>query len=1022
MQGREADLLYGLLAHRLYFVTEVQLAESVSELRSNPGRDMAGILRERGHVRDAEAQIVHSATIAHLRTHGEAAEALRRIEMPRAVIAAWNGHRNNPSTAETLVMPPRSGLPAPPTAITMVAGPGGGTAQPAGEVKPVVMTQPADRKYVLGEEIGRGGVGRVVEAKDTDIDRTVALKLVLEDAPAEALERFRWEGKITGRLEHPNIVPVHEVGVLPATKEVFVAMKRIVGRDMLAVIHDGTWKLRRLVEAFRDVCRAVAYAHSKGVVHRDLKPANVMLGDFGEVLLVDWGLARLLSEPEKRMKPLARSTTRKVRRVGDAKASKLTMEGQVLGTPSYMPPEQAMGMLDRIDERSDVYSLGAILYEILARCPPFEDPNPWDVVRMVTTEEPKPPSIWQNCPSELEAICLKCLKKSRRERYQTASEVATEIDAYLEGTKERERREKLADEQAGRAEAEIGKWHKLEKESAEAAEKSRAMMEEVKAHDPLAKKKELWELQDRAKALERQALRAFADADAALTSALSNVAHHANARRLKAAMYWEKFLEAEDAGDERAALLHRQVVERHDDGPFTEKLRGDGTIAVRARAYPCRCLEEGRRVKPEELNVHGYHPWSGRMLAMKGSEGMRALEPGEALKLKVHAASCAPEAVAGARVWAFRYVEMDRALIPVTVGAGKPRISESVLNQLFGDSPYRPRGGGQYLGETPIEKRAWAMGSWLLIVAAEGYAAQSVPVFVGRQQDLETSVTLYSPVELPAGFCAVATGAFPYQVRKAGARSAGVTPGVRDIDDFLLGRHSVTCREYLDFLNDMHRTAPDEAARRVPRPSDEGGAYWPLLAKGYVIPTAKWIAAARPEDAARAGRLRSAPCDWEEDWPAVSISWEDAAAYARWAALREGRLIHLPHEEQWEKAGRGPDGREFPWGNHFDAMRCNCSETHSDGLRPVVVDQFPSDESPYGVREMAGNARDWCLNDPGGRRYRDWRVARGGMWHATGGNASPMRRFGFVPTYLEPGQGVRVAAAVRLTDGGKDRG
>ncbi|MEK7466760.1 MAG: protein kinase [Planctomycetota bacterium] len=1009
LAGRDADLLFGLLALRLTFVTEEQLVVAINELVRHPTRDFPSQLREKAGLDDERIQAVHAATIAHLK-EGEAAEALKKIEAPRKVMEAWKGFLAHPSSADTLLMPASKGNTNPPTGQPLR----GSMDAPIGN-RSVVMTQPSDKKYILGDELGRGGIGRVVEALDTDIERKVALKLVLEDAPAEALERFRWEGRITGRLEHPNIVPVHEVGVLPITKEVFVAMKRIHGKDMLQVIRDGNWKQRRLIEAFRDVCQGMAYAHSKGVVHRDLKPANIMLGEFGEVLIVDWGLARLLSEKEHRGPVRPKQTTRKIRKLGqagEARSSKLTMEGQVLGTPSYMPPEQALGKLDEVDQRSDVYALGAILYEILALTPPFEDENPWEVIRMVTSKEVKPPSLWMDCPPELEVICLKSLSKAKADRYPSAAELASEVEAYLEGTKERERREKLANEQVEKAKAEIEKWAKSDAESRKVQDEARTLAEEVKAHAPLAKKKELWELQDRALALERQGLRAFAEADGALTSALSNVPLMKEARAMKAQMYWQRFLEEEANGDERSALLHRQVVERHDDGLFAARLRGDGSLAVKTQAYACRCLEAGRRVKPDDLIVMGYHPWSGRMPSVKGTEGMRERETESPQTLKVHSAACRQEPVTGAKVWAYRYVEMDRALVPVTVGAGKPKVPETALNEMFGNSPGRPRGSGQFLGTTPIEKRAWPMGSWLLVIVAEGRAPLALPVSVGRQEELSVNATLFDEAERVAGFLPISAGPFPFQLGKTASPSAGVRAGVRVLDDFFLARLQVTCGEYVAFLNSIH---PTEALKRAPRPADGAAPYWPKTPEGWVVPTTEWLSKPRQGVIADDCRLRHAQADWAEDWPVLSVTWNDAMAYAWWASQKSGRLLCLPHEEQWEKAGRGPDGRPYPWGANFDAVRCNCGETFSDGMTPTPVEEFATDDSPYAIRGMAGNGREWCLNDPGGRRYRDWRIARGGTWNAAGGNVSLLRRFGWVATYLEPGQGFRLSAVVRLS-------
>ncbi|NUN50024.1 MAG: serine/threonine protein kinase, partial [Candidatus Brocadiae bacterium] len=337
------------------------------------------------------------------------------------------------------------------------------SADPQPQRQPLPSPSPlAVPRYELGAEIGAGGLGQVVEATDTSIGRQVALKLLVRDADEDLLRRFRWEGRITGRLEHPNIVPVHELGALPGNGQAYICMKRIVGRNMKEVIRSGAWKPRRLVEALRDVCRAVAYAHSRGVIHRDLKPANVMLGDFGEVLVVDWGIARLAGEEElARMAPVSPA-----RPSGDPEARGGTQAGMVFGTPSYMSPEQAMGQADQVDERSDVYSLGATLYEILAGVPPYDAESDLEIMEKVVLADLKPPSEVRSCPPDLESICLQAMARRREDRYGSVAELGGDIESYLEGTKEAERRERLAHEQLARAREQLDLSAHLQAESA----------------------------------------------------------------------------------------------------------------------------------------------------------------------------------------------------------------------------------------------------------------------------------------------------------------------------------------------------------------------------------------------------------------------------------------------------------------------------------------------------------------------------------------------------------------------------
>jgi serine/threonine protein kinase len=287
-------------------------------------------------------------------------------------------------------------------------------------------------RYTLSRLHATGGIGRVWLAHDAGLGRDIALKeLRPERADNPAVwARFVKEAQVTGQLEHPGIVPIYELGRRPEDQQPFYTMRFVRGRTLAeatAAYHKrrasgeaGPLELRELLTAFVGVCNAVAYAHSRGVLHRDLKPQNVVLGDYGEVVVLDWGLARLVGQAEGEAVPLEVSAE------GEADA---TVQGQVLGTPAYMAPEQAEGRLDLLGPTTDVYGLGAILYEILAGQPPFAGPETTAVLRLVIHEAPLRPGA--GAPAALEAVCLKALAKQPAERYDTAKDLAGEVQRWL---------------------------------------------------------------------------------------------------------------------------------------------------------------------------------------------------------------------------------------------------------------------------------------------------------------------------------------------------------------------------------------------------------------------------------------------------------------------------------------------------------------------------------------------------------------------------------------------------------------
>ncbi|MBI4604197.1 MAG: serine/threonine protein kinase, partial [Planctomycetes bacterium] len=272
-------------------------------------------------------------------------------------------------------------------------------------------------RYVLEREIGRGGMGRVLLAYDRDLRRRVAMK-VLRDGAGSPLRasRFLEEAQATSQLEHPNIAPVYDVGIDPSGAP-FFTMKWVRGRDLEEVLRSGAGDASaiRLVQILQQAAMGVDFAHSRGVVHRDLKPQNVMVGDYGEVHVVDWGLAKVLRRAEaaaERAEGPERGGT-----AGDAVATGrpaglLTLNGTVLGSVAYMAPEQARGDVRSVDPRTDVFGLGAILYRILTGQAPYPESDIAAALARARRGDVTPPSVAapdRSFPGELERICRKAL-------------------------------------------------------------------------------------------------------------------------------------------------------------------------------------------------------------------------------------------------------------------------------------------------------------------------------------------------------------------------------------------------------------------------------------------------------------------------------------------------------------------------------------------------------------------------------------------------------------------------------------
>lgn len=444
-------------------------------------------------------------------------------------------------------------------------------------------------RYTVLSLLGVGGAGVVYQAWDPQLKRRVAIKVLHASDPAPSLQqRFVHEAQLTAQLEHPGVVPVYALDRLPDGRVLF-AMKEIQGETLEAVIRrshplegePGRRRLRQLVSAFLRVCEAMAYVHSRGMVHRDLKPANIMLGDFGQVLVVDWGLAR---------------------RAGGRQPGG--------GTLRYMAPEQASRSEDVVRPSADVYALGAVLYEILTGQPLFSGLSRREArVRLLRGEQPTRPSGLPEAGPLVDA-CMRALSARPADRFETAAELGEAVSAWLDGVQAAEQATELVAE----ADTASASQRQAVAEADALRAQAAALLASIPPHASVLRKRPGWALED---AAAEAALRAKQQATRAvqlLQAALRQAPHHAGAHARLAARYHDEHRAAERAGDAAATAAAEAALRLHDRlGRYARYLDGTASLSLEtdppgAEVLLYRYTEIDRRQVPVMVRPLGVTP------------------------------------------------------------------------------------------------------------------------------------------------------------------------------------------------------------------------------------------------------------------------------------------------------------------------------------------------------------------------------------------------------------------------------
>jgi serine/threonine-protein kinase len=754
------------------------------------------------------------------------------------------------------------------------------------------------------EEIGTGGTGTVIQGFEAALGRNIAIKTL---NPAfrdkkKAVERFIREARATAQIEHPNIVPIHELGIMDDVG-LFFTMKKVRGvtlKKILEDLEDGDetalkeYSLNSLLEIFLKACQGVAFAHSRGIIHRDLKPENIMVGDFGEALVMDWGLVKNLNDSEEDVEDIKLNLNEDVA---------LTIDGTISGTPLFMAPEQAMGKNSEVNKRTDIYGLGTILYSILTFEPAPFDPDfssCADLLQAVSKGAFEPPGKHapeRKIPKELDAICMKAMATNPEDRYCSVKELISDIRAYRDGYSVSAYKDPL-----------FTRFKKMcFRHSVMSSVIAVAIFVAlgyftVSMTYLFVKYKLTVEAADEYKAKGnkdlKNAQRIYSDLEKVKASIILK-------EKTEKEMRLEKLLSEADADAENnystALMLYSRVPEFLQQSARIKS--GVKEIMTNRIDYSLLTKDYAKTQKWIDLLRLWYGDNFEKLREEKNIKELEDIEKNVNLESVVRINSV-PE---GAHLTLYKIKENRFG----------------VLNET----------SAQDLGKTPINRLSFPQGSYLLKVTTDSGIRFNYPFLAEHGNSLDLNIII--PESIPKGMVYIPAGDFYC----GGEESREVRLHKCFVAGFFIKEFEVTFGEYIKFWKELKSANLKRKYMSKVRLNREIRAFSNAWDKN--------------------GNLIKA---LNKECPLVGITEEAANAYCEWLGKKTGKEIRLPSCLQWEKAARGVDARDYVWGNEYQngfAFTLENTEARKKYGRWAKPGQFPKDVSVYGVYDTAGNVREY---------------------------------------------------------------